>query len=62
MLLFHHRNAGQDHSIRTADRSLKNVEIFKYLERTITSQNLINEEISSILNSGNACRHSVQKP
>jgi hypothetical protein len=34
---------------------------FKYLGTTVTNQNLIQEEIKRILNSGNACYHSVHK-
>jgi hypothetical protein len=33
---------------------------FKYLETTVTNQNLIQEEMKRKLNSGNACYHSVQ--
>jgi hypothetical protein len=33
---------------------------FKYLGRTVTNQNLIQEEIKRRFNSGNACYHSVQ--
>jgi hypothetical protein len=33
---------------------------FKYLETTVGSQNLVEEEIKRRLNSGNACYHSVQ--
>jgi hypothetical protein len=33
---------------------------FKYLAKTVTNQNLIKEKIKRILNSGNACYHSVQ--
>jgi hypothetical protein len=33
---------------------------FKYLGTTITNENLIQEEIKSRLNSGNACYHSVR--
>jgi hypothetical protein len=33
---------------------------FKYLGTTVTNQNLIQEEIKSRLNSGNACYHSVR--
>jgi hypothetical protein len=32
----------------------------KYLGTTLTDENCVNEEIKSILNSGNACYHSVQ--
>jgi hypothetical protein len=33
---------------------------FKYFGTRITNQNLIQEDIKRILNSGNACTHSVQ--
>jgi len=36
------------------------VEKFKYLGKTLTNQNFIQEEIKSRLNSGNACYHSMQ--
>jgi hypothetical protein len=36
------------------------VEEFKYLGTTLTNQNFIQEEIKSVLKSGNACYHSVQ--
>jgi len=36
------------------------VEEFKYLGRTLTNQNSIQEEIKSRLKSGNSCCHSVQ--
>jgi hypothetical protein len=59
MLLSHHQNAGQNHDIKTANRSLENVVQFRYLGTTITHQNLIQEEIKRRLKSGNACYHSV---
>jgi hypothetical protein len=34
---------------------------FKYLGLTVTNQNLIQEEIKRMVNSGNVCYHSVQK-
>jgi hypothetical protein len=43
-----------------ANRCFENVSKFRYLETTITNQNLIQEEIKRRLNSGNACHHSVQ--
>jgi hypothetical protein len=33
---------------------------FKYLETTVTNQNLIQDEIKRRLNSGNACYHLAQ--
>jgi hypothetical protein len=44
---------------KTASRSFKNVAKSEYFV-TIKNQNLINEKIKSILNSSNACYHSVQ--
>jgi hypothetical protein len=40
-------------------RSFEKVSQFKYLGTTITSQNLIQEEIKRRLNCSNACYHSV---
>jgi hypothetical protein len=51
------KNRGQDHKI--PNKSVEMVKRFKYLRKTITSQNCIYEEIKSILNSGNACYHLV---
>jgi hypothetical protein len=61
MLLFHHQNAGQNHDIEIGNRCFENVAQFRYLRTTIGNRNLIQEEIKGILNSGNACYHSVQK-
>jgi hypothetical protein len=60
ILLSHHQNAGQKHDIMTANRCFENVAQFTYLGTTITNQNLIQEEIKKILNSGNACYHAFQ--
>jgi hypothetical protein len=38
----------------------ENVSQFRYLDTTITNENLIQEEIKRRLNSGNACYHPVQ--
>jgi hypothetical protein len=60
MLLSRHQNAGQNQDIKIANTSFENVSQFKYLWTTVTSQNLIQEEIKRRLNSCNACYHSVQ--
>jgi hypothetical protein len=57
----HDYNAGQNRDIKIGNRSFANVPHFKYLGMTVTNQNLIQEEIKRILNSGNACYHLVQK-
>jgi hypothetical protein len=49
-----------NHDIKTGNRCFENVIQFRYLGTTITSQNLIQEEIKRRLNSGYACYHSVQ--
>jgi hypothetical protein len=60
MLVSHHQNVGQSWDIKIAKRSYETVSLFKYLGMTVTNQNLIQEEINRILNSSNACYHSVQ--
>jgi hypothetical protein len=60
MLLSRHQNAGNNHEIKTANRSFENVAVFRYLGTTITNENLIQEEIKRRLHSGNACYHSVR--
>jgi hypothetical protein len=59
MLLSRHQNAGQNHDIKTANRSFENVTQFIYLGTTVTNQSLIQDEIKRRLNSGKACYHSV---
>jgi hypothetical protein len=54
MLLSRPQNVGQNRDIKIANRSFENVSQFKYLEKTVTNQNLIREEIKRRLNSGNA--------
>jgi len=55
-----HQNAGLSHNIKIDNSSFERVEEFKYLGKTLTDQNSIQEEIKSRLKSGNACYHSVQ--
>jgi hypothetical protein len=45
MSLSHHRNPGQNHDIKIANRRFENVAQFGYLGATVTNQNLIQEEI-----------------
>jgi len=54
------QNAGRSHSMNIDKSSVEGVEEFKYLGTTITNQNFIQEEVKSILKSGNICYHSVQ--
>jgi hypothetical protein len=51
MLLFHHKNAGQNQDIKLTNRLFENVSHLKYLGRTVTNQNLIQEENERRLNS-----------
>jgi hypothetical protein len=54
------QNVDQNWDIKVGNRSLENVSLFKYVGMTATNPNLIQEGIKRILNSGNACYHSVQ--
>jgi len=54
------QNAGRSHNIKTDNSSFERVEEFKYLGKTLTNQNSIQEEIKSRLKSGNDCYHSLQ--
>jgi hypothetical protein len=58
MLLSLHQNASQNFDIKIANRSFENVSHFKCLGMTVTNQRLIQKEIKSPLNYGNACYHS----
>jgi hypothetical protein len=60
MLISCSQKIGQKHSIKIANSSFEDVAKFKQLERTLTDQNCMHEEIKSGLNSGNACYHSIQ--
>ena len=48
------------HNIKTDNSPFEWVEEFKHLGTNLTNQNSIQEEIKSIMKSGNACYHSVQ--
>jgi hypothetical protein len=50
MLLSRHRNAGQNHDIKIANRCFENVAQLSYFGTTKTNQNLIQEEIKRRLN------------
>jgi hypothetical protein len=47
-------------NIKMANLSFENMSSFIYLRMTVTNHNLIHEEITSRLISGNACYHSVK--
>ena len=53
-------NAERGHSVKTDNSSTERMEEFRYLGKTLTDQNSIQEEIKSRLKIGNACCHSVQ--
>jgi len=61
MVMSRDQNAGRIHSVRIDNSTFERVEEFKYLGTNLTNQNSIAGEIKSILRSGNACCHSVQK-
>jgi hypothetical protein len=54
------QNAGRSHSIKIYVNLFERVEELKYLRRTLTNQDSIQEEIKNRLKPGNACYHSVQ--
>jgi hypothetical protein len=55
----HYENAGHDHNIKIANRTLENVAEFKHLGMTVTNQNFVHEEFGSRLKLGNACYYIV---
>jgi len=59
MVMSGDQNAGRIHSVRMDNGTFEMVEEFKYLETTLTNQNVIQEEIKSRLSSGNPCYLSV---
>jgi hypothetical protein len=60
MVMSRVQNAGQNHNIKTDNKSSDRVEEFIYLGTALTNRNSIQEDIKSRLKSGNACYHSVQ--
>jgi hypothetical protein len=60
MAMCQNQNAVQNHNINIDSKSFERVEEFKYLGTTLMNRDSIHEEIKSILQSGNACYHSVQ--
>jgi len=60
MAMSRDQNAGRGHSIKSDNSSFEWAEEVRYLGRTITNQNSIQEEINKIFKSGNACCLSVQ--
>jgi hypothetical protein len=60
MVMSRDPNAGKSHNMKIDNRSAEMVEEFRYLRTNLTSQNSIQEEFKSRLNSGNACYLSVQ--
>jgi hypothetical protein len=60
MLMSCSQNRGQKHGIKIVNRSIEDVERFRYLGTIPTDQNCMHKEIKSRLNSGNASYHLVQ--
>jgi len=60
MVMSQYQNAGQNHYIKTDNKSFERVERFEYLGAALMYQNFIQDEIKSRLKLGNACYHSVQ--
>jgi hypothetical protein len=53
MVMYRENTAGQNHDIKTGNKSFEGVEQFKYLGTTLTNQNSIHVQIQSRLNSVN---------
>jgi len=60
MVMSHEQNAGWNQDKDIGNKSFEMVEVFRYLEWTITNQNSIYEEIKSRLKLVNTCYNSVQ--
>ena len=61
MVMFREQTGGLCHTVKVDNSCIESVEEFKYLGKTLTNQNSMQEEIKSRLKLGNACYHSVQK-
>jgi hypothetical protein len=59
MFMSHHKNTGQNHNKKTANKSLKKSGKVQIFENDVTNQNYIQEEIKSRFISGNAYNHPV---
>jgi len=60
MIMSRDQNAGRSHSMKIDNSPIERVEEFRYLGKTLTNKNSVQEEIKSRLKSGNACHYSVQ--
>jgi hypothetical protein len=54
------QNAGKNHKMKIGNKTSERVEQFKYLGKTLTSQNFIHEKSKCRLHSENACSYSGQ--
>jgi hypothetical protein len=52
-MLCRHKNADQIHDIKVGNRFFENMAQFKYLGKTVSNENLIQEEIERRKNFGN---------
>jgi hypothetical protein len=60
VLIPHHQNSQQNHNIKMANKTFKNVAKIKYQGISVTNQNLIHKKIKSRWYSGNTCYHSFR--
>ena len=60
MIMSRDQKAGRSHSMKIDNSFIESVEEFKYLGKTLTNKNSIQEEIKNRLKLGNACYYSVQ--
>jgi hypothetical protein len=60
MVMSRDQTAGRSQIMKIENSSFERVGEFKYLGKSLTNQNSIQEEIKSRLKSGNACYYSVQ--